>query len=224
MVKKIEIEVFGDADYPAIDSDDIAHAIATVEVLKPYVRVINRGRSLQLPGSHPDGCVDTSRLLVAHDTMFAVLGTGRHIVDTEEVDDGGATFGIYLPDQHLGIVSSDSRDILRTSRHEVGHALYTDLGIQSDTADDIDHCSNLACVMHGVGYRRPVDTTVEGIVWPNAAYRTRRIVGSSAYNLTAIVPDQDDFCDYCEDALEMSADVLSSLWTTASLQYQGKAT
>lgn len=205
----MEVEVFADADYRAIDSDDIAHAIATVEVLKPYVRVINRGRSLHLPDSHPTGYVDTRRLLVALDTEFAAFGTGRSFVATE-ADGDSTTIGMYLPDQHLCIISSDSQSISRTAKHEIGHAFYTYPGIISETADDMDHCSNVFCIMHEASYDS-VDTEVKRIISPRVSSKTRRGMGKSAQEIITINLEQNTFCSSCEDALSESVAIYSDI-------------
>lgn len=209
MIKKMEIEIFGDADYRGTDNDDIAHAIATIEVLKPYVRVMNRGRSLHLPDSHPHGKIDTKRLLIAHDTEYAIFNTGRSFLKRSADDNEDTrTVGMYLADQHLCVVSTDSPNMGITAKHEIGHAFYTYPGSISETADDMDHCSDIFCIMHEITYDA-VDMEVQRIISPNVSSKTRRSMGARAQEFVSVPLVQEDFCMSCEDALDESVSLYS---------------
>ena len=201
MPKKFEVEIFKDVVSPELDCDDVAHALATVESMKPYVEIINRNRYLRLSESQGMIILDRSkRIRVPLDSDVGVLYTTRHISPDPDDAIGVKTLGVYLNDSKLCIVSSDSLSTPSTARHEVGHALYG-VGIVAQTMDiATGHCSARGCVMQDhieYGKQRIESTPM------------RRIAESMGLIATQfeLAVKSVDFCVFCSDALGEAARV-----------------
>lgn len=197
MPKKFEIEVFRDICFPELDSDEVAHALATVEIIKPYVEIINRNRKLRLNESHGDTNLDTAkRIRVALDTDEGMLYTGRHILYGD--DSQLVATGIHLGSSKLCVVSSDSLSVVRTARHEMGHALYG-IGIVGSTMDAVTtHCCTKQCVM----YAEPV--VERRAIQKSTVRRAAESLGLKVRQYEYVV-DSIDFCSECNQALGKSA-------------------
>lgn len=201
MPKKFEIEVFKDAVFPELDSDEIAHALATIEVIKPYVEIINRNRKLKLGEAHGATELDRSkRIRVPLDSDIGVLYTGRHISGDPEDKEGTRITGVYIGNSKLCVVSTDSSSVATTARHELGHSMYG-LGIEAPTMDEVTgHCSAKGCIMQAfVEYeRKPIRST--------PMRRMAESMGLRAARFENIIKSVD-FCSGCSDALRNSANV-----------------
>lgn len=199
MPKKFSIEIFKDVVSPELDSDIVAHALATVESIKPYVEIINRNRYLRLSESHGEIVLDRSkRIRVPLDSHAAVLYTSRHISCDPEDDIGVKTMGVYLDDSKLCIVSSDSKSTPSTARHEVGHALYG-VGLVGRTMDKTtEHCNSSGCVMQDrIEYeKRRIETS--------PMRRIAESMGLKAVQFESAIKSVD-FCSSCSDALATAA-------------------
>lgn len=210
MPKKFEIEVFKDICFPELDSDEIAHALATVGVIKPFVEIINRNRKLQLGESQGTTELDTTkRVRVALDSDAGVLYTGRHILKDHDNDKDSMNTGIYLGNSRLCVVSTDSPSTVRTARHEMGHAIYG-MGIEGSNMDKTTgHCYAEECVMYEkiVSEKRPIQSS--------PIRRAAEALGLRASQYEYIVKSMD-FCPNCNDALGKSAYVRSLLKENAA--------
>lgn len=196
MPKKFEIEIFKDAVSPELDSDEIAHALATIEVIKPYVEIINRNRKLKLGESQGVTQLDMAkRIRVPLDSDTGVFYTGRHIIGSLDNKDKDGTTGVYFGNSKLCVVSTDSPSVARTVRHEVGHAIYAGLGILSPTAEKTtEHCNAESCVMYKYiqSEDRPIPST--------PMRRIAESMGLRASRFERIVTSMD-FCPDCNEAL-----------------------
>ena len=200
MPKKFEIEVFKDAAFPWLDSDEIAHALATIEVIKPYVEIINRNRKLKLGEAHGTTELDkTKHIRVPLDSDVGVFYTGRHIIRDLHSNDKERTTGVYLNSSKLCVVSTDSKSPPRTARHEAGHAIFSKLGIVSSTAEiSSEHCGVEECVMYKyiASEKRRVPST--------PMCRIAESMGLRASQFQYVVTSMD-FCPECSEALHKSA-------------------
>lgn len=204
MTKKVTVEVFKDAHYPELDSDDVAHALATVDVIKPFVEVINRNRKLKLGDSQPKDILDTKkRLRVVRDTDAIMFFTGRHILAESEDKEDSHTTGIYMHDSRVGVVSTLTQSVTRTSRHELGHYLYTCGGVVSETADELDHCSDENCLMHAYGL-----THTRRIIPSKMGRRAAEALGFRMPQFEEVA-NTTDYCGNCETSLGKSAYILT---------------
>lgn len=207
MVKKIAVEVFKDNNYPELDSDDIAHALATINVIKPFVEIINRNRKLQLGPSQGALELDVSKQVrVALQSDAGVFYTGRHIVNADgDQDDDSRTTGIYLGRSDLCVVSTHSSNVVRTSRHELGHYLHQRGRVLGRSVDaETDHCPKPDCAMH--------ETIIseKRRVIPGMGRRAAEALGLQTKQYEYVV-NSLEYCADCEDSMGKSAYVIALL-------------